>query len=203
MHVLITGATGKLGRVLTQGFGHQGDVVIPVSRTIGCNLLSDPFPTCDPQVIVHAARDLDATWAEEWQLGVLALVEMAMYYATVPDSQLRSIIVISSIYGMGAVPPVLKSTTPLQYGCVKAGMIHVVKELAVRLAPTVRVNAVSYGGVVGRVDKGFEARYAALCPQGRMLQDADVFGPVKFLASEDASGVTGHNLVVDGGWTAW
>jgi NAD(P)-dependent dehydrogenase (short-subunit alcohol dehydrogenase family) len=76
------------------------------------------------------------------------------------------------------------------------------KELAVRLAGRhIRVNAISFGGVEGRVNEAFKARYAQFCPLGRMLNDNDLAGPVEFLATPASSGVTGHNLVVDGGWT--
>ena len=92
----------------------------------------------------------------------------------------------------------------MNYGVTKAALIHLTKELAVRLAPRgISVNAVSYGGVEGRVDGGFRERYGRLCPTGRMLDDSQVFGAVKFLCSSDSSGMTGHNLIVDGGWTIW
>jgi NAD(P)-dependent dehydrogenase (short-subunit alcohol dehydrogenase family) len=72
------------------------------------------------------------------------------------------------------------------------------------LAPrNVQVNCVSFGGVKGRADADFEARYAKLAPTGRMLDEKDIAGPVAYLLSDASVGMTGHNLVVDGGWTVW
>jgi len=109
------------------------------------------------------------------------------------------------MYGVVAPTPALyddfTGESAPHYGTGKAALVHLAKELAVRLAPHVRVNAVSYGGVTGRADAAFEARYAQLAPLGRMLDEGDIAGPVLFLASAAAGGVTGHNLVVDGGWS--
>jgi NAD(P)-dependent dehydrogenase (short-subunit alcohol dehydrogenase family) len=92
----------------------------------------------------------------------------------------------------------------VHYGVVKAALIHLTKELAVRFADkNIRVNAVSFGGVEGRVDNQFKKRYADLCPNGRMLNDNDLTGAIDFLISRNSLAVTGHNLVVDGGWTIW
>ncbi len=93
---------------------------------------------------------------------------------------------------------------PVNYLAAKAAHIHLTHDLAVRLAKkNVRVNCISYGGIEGRVDEAFKERYAQMCPSGRMLNDSDLAGPVMFLLSEAASGVTGHNLVADGGWSLW
>lgn len=176
-----------------------------------------------PDAFVHAARnpahlavDTDgdparAGWMGEYLLSVVAPYELAMALTRAADRRLSSIVLLSSMYGAAAPNPALygDGTEALlrmrpQYGVAKAATIHLVKYLSVLLAPAgVRVNCVSYGGVAGREDPAFIERYAALCPQRRMLDEADAPGPVLFLTSPDSHGVTGHNLMVDGGWTVW
>ncbi len=78
------------------------------------------------------------------------------------------------------------------------------KNLAVQLAKlNIRVNSISYGGVEGRASKEFKERYARLCPIARMLKIKEVVGAVEFLATDMSSGMIGHNLIIDGGWTIW
>jgi NAD(P)-dependent dehydrogenase (short-subunit alcohol dehydrogenase family) len=171
-----------------------------------------------PQALVNNARNLDhlkldnhgrpprAGWLGEYTLDVIAAYELSMALCDQPGSKLESIVNISSMNGV--VVPTLQlyddapRQSPLHYGVAKAALIHLSKELAVRLAHRhIRVNTISYGGVEGRVNEEFKKRYAQFCPLGRMLNDPDLAGPVEFLATPASSGVTGHNLVVDGGWT--
>ncbi len=98
-------------------------------------------------------------------------------------------------------PPFLK---PLAYGASKAALVNVTKYLATLWALRgVRVNALSPGGVEGGQDDRFKAKYTARVPMGRMATLEDLRGPALFLASEASRYVTGINLVVDGGYTAW
>lgn len=124
------------------------------------------------------------------------------------NKNLNYIVNISSMYGI--VPPNKNlykdqyKSSPIYYGVSKAAEIHLTKELAVRLADkSIRVNSISFGGFEGRVNKSFKKIYGKMCPLGRMLKPKEVFEPIWFLCSNQSSGATGHNLVIDGGWTTW
>jgi NAD(P)-dependent dehydrogenase (short-subunit alcohol dehydrogenase family) len=96
-------------------------------------------------------------------------------------------------------PPFLK---PAAYGASKAAVLNLTRYFARLWGPYgVRVNAISPGGVEGGQDEEFLAKYTARVPLGRMAQEADLGGPLVFLASEASRYVTGHHLQVDGGFT--
>ena len=97
--------------------------------------------------------------------------------------------------------PFLKSPA---YGASKAAVVNMTKYFSTLWgANGVRVNALSPGGVVGGQDDQFKKKYGARVPLGRMAQADDLKGPLVFLASAASSYVTGHELRVDGGFTAW
>ncbi|MGE0201159.1 MAG: SDR family oxidoreductase [Candidatus Melainabacteria bacterium] len=173
-----------------------------------------------PGVLINNARRQDTLqlagnglpgrtqWLDEYVLDVVAPCALAVQLAAVKKTPLKSVINIASMYGVVPFNSTLyedpATQAPIHYSVAKAAQIHMSRELAVRLAGQgIRVNSIAYGGVEGRVDEAFKKRYARLCPQGRMLTDKDLAGPVAFLLSEASAGVTGHNLVVDGGWTVW
>ncbi len=98
----------------------------------------------------------------------------------------------------------LSATVP-DYLASKAGIIGLTRGVAAALAPHgIQVNAISPGGFERGQPEEFVRRYAARVPLGRMGRDGvDIKGAVAYLATAASDYVTGHNLVVDGGWTAW
>lgn len=100
-------------------------------------------------------------------------------------------------------------TSPVNYTYDKWGMVGFTKWLANFYAKKgIRVNCISPGGFGPGVEamtgkEEFIENYERLTPMGRFANEEDIKGPVLFLASAAASYVTGHNLMVDGGWTAW
>lgn len=99
-----------------------------------------------------------------------------------------------------ADPPFLK---PAAYGASKAGVVNLTRYFARLWGPNgVRVNTLSPGGVLGGQDAEFLAKYTARVPLGRMAEAADLAGPLLFLASDASRYLTGHELRVDGGFTA-
>lgn len=120
-----------------------------------------------------------------------------------------SIIHIGSMYGMvGSYPQMfegLKMTMSPTYHASKGGLIHLTRYQAVYWARhKIRVNCLSPGPFPPPTrDPEFLRRLAERVPLGRNGLPWELKGAVVFLASEASSFVTGHNLVVDGGWTAW
>jgi NAD(P)-dependent dehydrogenase (short-subunit alcohol dehydrogenase family) len=173
-----------------------------------------------PDALINNARSLDflgirddgmvsrENFLGEYLVDVVVPYELTMALAGQPGSRLRHVVNIGSQYGTVAANPSLYDDplrqSPIHYGVAKAALAHLTRELAVRLAPRqIRANCVAFGGVEGRVDAAFRARYSALCPQGRMLRDAEVIGPVEFLLNEESSAITGQIINADGGWSVW
>lgn len=117
-----------------------------------------------------------------------------------------SIVNIGSIYGLASPDPAIYGDSGRNssevYGASKAGVIQMTRWLAVHLAP-VRVNCITPGGVFNRQRPAFVRNYERKTPLGRMAHEEDMQGALVYLASDASAYVTGHNLVVDGGYTAW
>jgi NAD(P)-dependent dehydrogenase (short-subunit alcohol dehydrogenase family) len=136
------------------------------------------------------------------------------YYAMTRTAVLRmlehecegSVVNFSSIYGMQApdfsIYDGTDMTSPVEYAILKAGLLNFTRYLASYLgAYEIRVNGVSPGGVFDGQRERFIENYERNVPLGRMAEPEDVLGAVVYLLSDATSYVTGHNLVVDGGWT--
>ena len=90
---------------------------------------------------------------------------------------------------------------PAGYSVSKGGLIQLTRWLSTTVAPEVRVNSISPGGVQRDQDKNFIERYENITPLNRMATEEDFKGVVAFLASTMSSYITGQNIVVDGGWS--
>ena len=117
-----------------------------------------------------------------------------------------SIVNFASIYGIKApdfsVYDGTKMTVPAAYSALKAGIINFTRYLAAYYGKyNIRANCISPGGVFNKQPDSFVDKYCRKTPLGRMAVPEDIAGAVIFLSSDAAGYVTGHNLVVDGGWS--
>jgi NAD(P)-dependent dehydrogenase (short-subunit alcohol dehydrogenase family) len=121
-----------------------------------------------------------------------------------------SIINISSIYGfLGTDHRIYPNETgrannPAAYSATKGSILSLTKYLSTYWGDVgIRVNSISPGGVKNNQDSGFIKNYSSLVPMKRMAEPKEMVGIAIFLASQDSSYITGQNITVDGGLSAW
>ena len=148
------------------------------------------------------------TWRRAIEVNLTASFHLCQLF----NEQLKrsghgSIINISSIYGfVGPKMSLYEGTSmgnPAAYAISKGGVIQMTRWLSTILAPDIRVNCISLGGISRRQPKAFIDRYINCTPLKRMGREEDIKGAIAYLASDMSRWVTGTNLVIDGGWTVW
>lgn len=128
--------------------------------------------------------------------------------ALMAQNKSGSIVNIGSIYGIlgpdFSIYRETEMTMPVEYSAVKGGVINLTRYLATYFGRYgVRVNCVSPGGVKDRQPDNFIENYSSKVPLGRMGNPEEMAGAVVFLLSGLSSYITGQNIVIDGGWSAW
>jgi NAD(P)-dependent dehydrogenase (short-subunit alcohol dehydrogenase family) len=168
--------------------GQFGPITTLVNN-IGINPAYGPLGSLD----LGAARKM----VDVNVLGTLGWVQEALRGGLADGG--GSIVNISSVSGVRPAPGIAF------YGVTKAALIHLTEELAVELAPKVRVNAVAPAVIktkfASALYEGREQEVAATYPMRRLGVPEDVAGAVAFLSSPDAAWITGQTIVIDGGLT--
>lgn len=148
------------------------------------------------------------TWRRALEVNLTAAFHLCQLFAPVLGAGPGgSIVNIASIYGMWGPDYALYEGTemanPAAYGASKGGLIQFTRWLSTTLAPQVRANVISPGGVARGQPSDFVDRYIARTPLNRMAREEDFRGAVAYLASDLSAYVTGQVLAVDGGWGVW
>lgn len=151
---------------------------------------------------------------ESWQQNVDMQLNMVFYVCQqvleiMKRQQSGSVVNIASIYGVVGNDFTLYEeyggTSPAAYSAIKGGIVNFTRYLASYYGKyNIRVNCMSPGGVLDEKNQhsSFISRYSQKSPLRRLGNPSEMAPAISFLLSDDASFITGHNLMVDGGWTA-
>jgi NAD(P)-dependent dehydrogenase (short-subunit alcohol dehydrogenase family) len=187
-----------------------------IAQTHGCLdvLINNASSTRPASIDAATPEDFYQTYrvnvVAAFQLLQLSLPLLKKSAARVPGG--ASVINIASMYGSVSPDPSIYGTSgansPPYYGTAKAGLIQLTRYTACHLAADrIRVNCISPGPFPRAQflerDPQFAERLRAKVPMRRLGDPWEIQGPLLFLASDASSYVTGANLAVDGGWTAW
>ena len=175
-------------------------------------------PKLDAAVVQQLANTFEdyplALWQQSLDVNLTGAFLCCQAVGRVMVRQKGGVIVnVSSTYGVVAPDQRLYQRDgeaeqtlfkPAAYAVTKAGIAHFTRYLATYWAPHgIRVNTLTPHGVFSAQEEQFVRRYNDRCPMGRMARVDEMNGPLLFLVSDASSYMTGSNLVVDGGWTAW
>ena len=138
--------------------------------------------------------------------GTIFMIQTVFKHFFKPQKR-GCIINIGSIYGVVSGDMRLyaegdRKTSEI-YGASKAAVINLTKYFAAYMAPNVRVNCISPGGIFNYQDSDFVQMYSRKVPMERMGKEEELLSTLEYLISDESSYVTGQNIVVDGGLTAW
>lgn len=211
-------AAKSIERIGVSTMAIQMDVTDPVQVSSGIDIVVESLGKID--ILVNSAGIartalLDTAELEDWRevietnlTGVFLCSQAAATFMM--KRRKGKIINIASIYGTVGVDQRLYEESPgmvpgsVPYTASKGAVINMTRDMAVYLARyNIQVNAISPGGFRAGQDEQFVRRYNWRTPLGRMGGEDDLKGVIVLLASKASDYITGQNLIVDGGWTAW
>ena len=174
----------------------------------------DSPPNSNAQSNVSFEKFSDSDWDKIMEVNLKGSFYCAQIIGSeMAKNNLGSIININSLYGNLSPDQRLYSHIdnngenffkPFAYGASKSGLVNLTKYLSTYWAKdNVRVNTMTLGGVYNNQDKEFVKKYVHKVPMGRMANTNDFRGALIFLLSESSSYVTGADIVIDGGFSAW
>jgi NAD(P)-dependent dehydrogenase (short-subunit alcohol dehydrogenase family) len=148
------------------------------------------------------------TWQRALEVNLTAPFHLCQALAPLLKNSVgANIINIGSIYGdYGPDWRLYEGTSmanPAAYGASKGGLMQLTRWLSTTLAPKIRVNAISPGGIFRNQPDIFVKRYEEKTPLARMATESDFIGAVAYLASDMSRYMTGQNMIIDGGWGSW
>ncbi len=223
--LVITGSCGLIGKKLVQHFKSTFSV-LELDLTLGHDLTDEIFVRNWFQsntklygiIIGHAYNPVPLNHAQKIEPVDVTLNEIRKYMEIntvsafnvcrqfIKNNTGGCVINISSIYGSCSPRHNIytRFVKPIGYSMSKGALNIMTKYLATYYAPAFRINTVIFGGVHDpNQDTGFVQQYAVNTPMKRMMQLDEVCSVFDFLLDPKSSYVTGSEIVVDGGWTAW
>jgi NAD(P)-dependent dehydrogenase (short-subunit alcohol dehydrogenase family) len=148
------------------------------------------------------------TWRRVIEVNLTAPFHLSQAFTPeLREAKGGNIINITSIYGeLGPDWRLYEGTglgNPASYAASKGGLVQLTRWLSTTLAPEIRVNAISPGGVYRNQPEVFVDRYKYRTPLGRMANEQDFMGALALLASDSGRYITGQIISIDGGWSSW
>lgn len=208
---IVAGGCGLIGSAIVRAFKECGAKAYSLDCKEGADIqMLDSYPWWriliqhQPNVWVNSIYP--ENWIDHIRQFFVNTQNVAEWFSKEGGG---SIVNVASIYGVVAPDDRIYEGTrtkpaPTEYSAAKGAIIALTRTVAVRYAKYgVRCNCVSPGGVFDNHEERFVRQYSERVPMGRMATPEDIAGPVAFLASDWAGYVTGENLVVAGGLTAW
>jgi NAD(P)-dependent dehydrogenase (short-subunit alcohol dehydrogenase family) len=189
----------QLIRYVTMKYGRL-DILVNNAALVGSSDLagwSVPFE-----------RQSIETWKRALEVNLTAVFSLTQgLFPIMKNVSSASVVNIASIYGLYGPDWRLYEATqmgnPAAYAATKGGLIQFTRWLATTLAPHIRVNAISPGGIVRDQPESFQRKYIDRTPMARMATNEDFKGAITYLATDLSAYVTGQVLEVSGGWGVW
>lgn len=209
-HFCVSDVTSKasLQKSLNEIFNKYGTPTVLIN-----NAAIDSPPSAPPEENGPFEDYPEASWDKVIDVNLKGVYLCCQVFgAAMAKAGQGSIINVASIYGVVSPDQNLYEYRrtrgevfykPVAYSASKSGILNLTRYLAVYWAKQkVRVNSLTIAGVFNNQEQAFLDVYCDRIPVGRMANADEYNGSVLFLASSSSQYMTGHNLVVDGGWTA-